>query len=111
MPNTATATAIANVGVEIATPSVSSPGFEEALPDIPSNALNAVLLESNNAPAPTRVDQLVYAETARRGYVLLDITRERTEAQWILVNTVFSANYTASVDRTLTVPANARRFA
>jgi alkaline phosphatase D len=90
---------------------VSSPGFEEALPDIPSTALNAVLVESNTAPAQTRVDQLVYAETARRGYVLLDITPQRTEAQWILVSTVFNTNYTASVDRTLTVQANARRFA
>ena len=106
-----TATAIVNVGVEIATPSVSSPGFEEALPDIPSNALTAVLVESNTVPAQTRVDQLVYAETSRRGFVLLDITPARTEAQWILVNTVFNANYTASVDRTLTVQANARRFA
>jgi alkaline phosphatase D len=105
-----TASALVNVGVEIATPSVSSPGFEEALPDIPATALSAVVLESNTAPAPSRVDQLVYAETARRGFVLLDITRERTQAEWVLVNTVFNTTYTATVDRTLTVAAGARRF-
>ncbi len=105
-----TATGIVNVGVELATPSVSSPGFEEALPDIPSPALSAVIVESNSAPAQTRVDQLVYAETSRRGFVLLDITRERAQAQWILVSNVFNTNYTAVVDRTLTVQAGARRF-
>lgn len=101
---------LANVGVEIATPAVSSPGFEEAVPDIPAQALAAVILESNTAPSSARVDQLVYAETARRGYVLLDISRERIEAQWVLVSTVFSTTYTATVDRSLTVAAGARRF-
>jgi alkaline phosphatase D len=106
-----TATGIVNVGVELATPSVSSPGFEEALPTLPAAALSAVILESNTAPAPTRVDQLVYADTAKRGFVLLDITRERAQAEWVLVNNVFSTTYTASTDRTLTVAAGARRFA
>lgn len=101
---------ITGVGVEVATPSVSSPGFEEALPDIPATVIGPVIVESNTNPAPTRVDQLVYAETARRGFVLLDITRERTQAQWVLVNTVFNQTYTASVDRTLNVAAGARRF-
>lgn len=106
-----TASGLANVGVELATPSVSSPGFEEALPDLPASALAAVAVESNTAPGPARVDQLVYAETGRRGFVLLDITRERVEAQWILVNNVFSRDYTATVDRTLRVAADSRRFA
>jgi alkaline phosphatase D len=104
------ASGLVNVGVEIAAPSVSSPGFEEAIPNIPSQALSSVILESNNNPAPTRADQLVYAETARRGFVLLDITRERAEAQWILVNNLFSETYTANVDRTLRVLAGTRRF-
>jgi alkaline phosphatase D len=102
---------VASVGVELGTPAVSSPGFEEALPDLPAPALSAVVVESNTQPAPTRVDQLVYAETARRGFVLLELTPERATAQWILVNTVFSRDYTATVDRTLTIPAGARRFA
>lgn len=106
-----TASGIANVGVELATPSVSSPGFEEALPDLPAPALSAVIVESNTNPAQTRVDQLVYAETARRGFIVLDITRERAQAEWVLVNNVFSSTYTASTDRTLTVLAGARRFA
>jgi alkaline phosphatase D len=106
-----TATGIANVGVELATPSVSSPGFEEALPDLPAPALSAVIVESNTNAAQTRVDQLVYADTARRGFIVLDITRERAQAQWVLVNNVFSSTYTASTDRTLTVLPGARRFA
>lgn len=106
-----TPTGIANVGVELATPSVSSPGFEEALPDLPAAALSAVVLESNTNPAPARVDQLVYAETARRGFVLLELTRERATAQWVLVSTVFNRDYTATVDRTLSVQAGARRIA
>lgn len=106
-----TASGIANVGVELATPAVSSPGFEEALPDLPASALSAVIVESNTSPAPARVDQLVYADTARRGFVVLDITRERAQAEWVLVNNVFSSTYTATTDRTLTVPVGARRFA
>jgi alkaline phosphatase D len=102
---------LANVGVELATPSVSSPGFEEAIPDIPAPVLSAVVVENNTAPVPARIDQLVYAETARRGFVLLDITPERAQAQWILVDTVFQQNYTATVDRTLTIPVGARRIA
>jgi alkaline phosphatase D len=101
---------IANVGVELATPAVSSPGFEEALTDLPPAALSAVVVESNTEPAPTRVDQLVYAETSRRGFVLLELTRERATAQWILVDTVFRREYTASVGRALTIPAGARRI-
>lgn len=106
-----TATGLANVGVELATPAVSSPGFEEALPDLPAQALSAVVVESNTQPAPARVDQLVYAETARRGFVLLELTAERATAQWILVDTVFSRDYTATVGRTVVVPAGARRIA
>jgi alkaline phosphatase D len=101
---------IANVGVELATPSVTSPGFEEQLVDIPATLMSAVLLESNNAPSTTRFDTLAYAEVSRRGFVLLDLTPERVQAQWVLVNTVFSQTYTATVDRTLEVRAGARRI-
>ena len=54
---------------------------------------------------------MVYADTAKRGFVLLDIARDLAQAEWVLVNNVFSATYTASTDRTLTVIAGARRFA
>jgi alkaline phosphatase D len=51
------------VGVEFATSSVSSPGFEVYLPAVPPAQLGQVF--------PLLIDDLVYADTSRRGYLAL----------------------------------------
>ena len=85
------------VGVEFATSSVSSPGFEEYLP------------QENPAMLAGAFQQLIktlkYCDTARRGYMLLTATATECRADWVYVNTITSRNYTASTDKSLKVLA------
>jgi alkaline phosphatase D len=77
--------------VEFATPSVSSPGFEEYLASIPPDALAAGLLAFASS--------LKYAETAHRGFLTLTVTREVATAEWTFVDTVKSRQYAVLEDR------------
>ena len=83
------------VGVEFATSSVSSPGFEEYLPN-ENPAMLAGALQQLIAP-------LKYCDTARRGYMLLTATATECRADWVYVSTISSRNYTASTDKSLKV--------
>ncbi len=77
------------VGEEFATCSVSSPGLEEYLVTM--------------APAQTAaifrgvIDTLKYAETARRGFLMMAFTAESATGTWHLLDTVKSSAYTARV--------------
>ena len=77
------------VGVEFATASVSSPGFERALPLVGHAVLNDAF--------PRMVPDLRYAETSERGYLVLTLTPQEARGEWIQVSTVLSRNYTAGV--------------
>ena len=87
------------VGVEFATSSVSSPGFEAYLP------------KENPAMLAGAFQQLIktlkYCDTARRGYMLLTATATECRADWVYVNTIASRKYTASTDKSLKVLAGA----
>lgn len=79
----------AAVGVEFATASVSSPGFDANLsiePPVLKNALE------------TLIPDLRYCDTARRGYMIVTATPEACTSQWIYVDTVTSTTYKASAD-------------
>jgi len=90
------------VGVEFATASVSSPGFEAIFP-AEDPAAFARALEA-------LIDPLVYADTSRRGYLLLTATAAECRAEWRYVSTVFSRTYTATVGNTLrTLPGSGHR--
>jgi len=80
------------VGVEFGGSSVSSPGFETIFPDDP-----AVLAGSLTQLIPT----LKYADTSRRGFMLVTATAAECKCEWVFVNTVASRSYTASVGKTL----------
>jgi alkaline phosphatase D len=67
-------------GIEIAGHSVTSPGFEAYTPGIADAARVAAL----RAVSP----QLKWANTADRGYVTVQLTRERVTASWHSVETV-----------------------
>ncbi|MGJ7546320.1 alkaline phosphatase D family protein [Variovorax sp. LT1R16] len=83
------------VGVEFAVPSVSSPGFERALPLIANDLL---------ADAFKRmVDDLRYAETAHRGYAVLTLTSAEARCEYLEVSTVLSRDYTVKTAATLRV--------
>jgi len=91
------------VGVELATPGVSSPGYEETVPVLPPQLASALIRE-----ATQRLDQMVYANTFQRGWMELDITHERIRTEWKMVSTVFSPTYTVSTDQVVEVPRGAK---
>jgi len=83
------------VGVEFATPGISSPGLEEFFPAEPPTAVAAGLEQL--------IGPLVYAETASRGYMLVTATPGECRATWRYVSTVKSPTYTASTGKELRV--------
>jgi alkaline phosphatase D len=90
------------IGVEFATTSVSSPGFETILTSEAPATLAAGLTQL--------IDPLVYCDTSRRGYLLLTATTAECRADWVYVNTVTSRSYTAVTDPALRVlPGAANR--
>lgn len=82
-------------GVEFGTSSVSSPGFERALPLIASNLLADAFRRT--------VDDLRYAETSKRGYAVLTLTTGEARCEYIEVSTVFSRDYSVRLAATLRV--------
>lgn len=73
------------VGVEFATPGVSSPGLE------------AFFTTENPIAVASGLTQLIgplkYADTARRGFMLVTATHSECAAQWVYVSTVKSMGY------------------
>ncbi|MES7344577.1 alkaline phosphatase D family protein [Cutibacterium acnes] len=74
------------VGYEFATPGVSSPGLEEYLAALPPQQIRQIFLGV--------VDDLRYADTARRGFMLVTFTPSEARAQWFLLDTVKQRQYT-----------------
>ena len=70
------------VGVEFATPSVSSGGLETYLKLTPQQA------EEFARDLEVLVDDLAYSNTQDRGYMVASFTPKRAQSQWIYVDTV-----------------------
>jgi len=83
------------VGVEFATSSVSSPGFESYLADQDPALLAGAFTQL--------IGPLQYCDTARRGYMLLTATAAACKAEWTYVSTVASRSYTTVTDKALKV--------
>lgn len=82
-------------GVEFATPSVSSPGFEAVFPNEDPQVF-AASVEALIGP-------LQYADTSRSGYLLITATASECRGEWRFVSTTQSRTFTASTGRTLRV--------
>lgn len=80
-------------GVEFATASVTSPGFERFFPLISSGVLEDAF--------PKMVPDLRWCETSRRGYMMLTLTSSEARADWVMVDTVLSRDYGAEVAMSL----------
>ncbi|WP_189686481.1 alkaline phosphatase D family protein [Pseudorhodoferax aquiterrae] len=90
------------VGVEFATASVSSPGFERALP-----LISSAVLEDGFADM---IPDLRYAELSQRGYVVLTLTPDEARGEWVQVDTVWSRDYQSRTVKTLrTLPGAGNR--
>lgn len=73
------------VGVEFATPGVSSPGLEAFFPFENPLAVAAGLTQI--------IGPLQYADTAQRGFMVVTATHEACTAQWFYVSNVKSTGY------------------
>lgn len=90
------------VGVEFATPSVSSPGLEAFFPNENPVAVAAGLEQI--------IGPLVYANTKDRGFMLVTATPDECRAEWRFVSSVKTASYTAFTGRVLrTLPGAGQR--
>ncbi|HEY7775265.1 MAG TPA: alkaline phosphatase D family protein, partial [Kineobactrum sp.] len=88
-----------HVGVELATPSVSSPGMETYFGTTGEQALQL-------ADALTvLVDDLHYCNLHQRGYLVLTVTAQALEADWRFVDTVTEREYRAVDAHRQMIPA------
>lgn len=85
------------VGVEFATSSVSSPGFEQYMSDIPP-ALFAMAI-----PNLIEAGTLKYANTHERGYMLVTVTADKCQADWVFVSDILKTEHTNSIGKSMSV--------
>ncbi|SDH65138.1 MULTISPECIES: alkaline phosphatase [unclassified Duganella] len=91
------------VGVEFATASVSSPGMEGGYPDRDPDDVAAMMVDL--------IEPLYYAQTSKRGYMIVTASHEQVRCDWRFVDTVFKHEFTAATERSLRVlpgPGNRR---
>jgi alkaline phosphatase D len=96
------------VGVEFAAASVTAPGFESVDLGALASSLDGSALVPRVGPSAIGaglglIDDLNYADTIRRGYLLMTVTADAVKGEYVFVSTVKSLTYTASVGRTITV--------
>ena len=98
--------AAGSVGVEFATSSVTSPGFETYVGFGADTAMQAGFEQA----VTTLVDDLKYLNSAQRGYMLVEFTPAKSSCEWIYVDTITSETYTASVQKKMEVkPGQGKR--
>jgi alkaline phosphatase D len=76
------------VGVEFATPGVTSPGFETYFPNENPAVFAAALTQL--------IGPLQYCDTSRRGYMVITATPAACTAEWVYVSTVSSRTFTTA---------------
>ncbi|MBU2996404.1 alkaline phosphatase D family protein [Cellulophaga baltica] len=86
------------VGIELATSSVSSPGFETYLGENTS----AEIIAGFELALVTLVDNLNYFDASKRGYMMATFKTSEVTSEWIFVDTILSAQYSASIEHTIT---------
>ncbi|MEO6322533.1 MAG: alkaline phosphatase D family protein [Polaromonas sp.] len=96
------------VGVEFAGSSVTSPGLESVGLGGLAASLDGSALVPQLGPAAIGaglglVEDLDYAETTRRGYLLMTVTAASVKGEYVFLDTVKSRTYQASIGKTITV--------
>ena len=90
------------VGVEMAGHSVTSPGAESTIRWRGADALAADLV--------TRNSQLKWCDTARRGYLALELTPKAASGEWRFMSTVRQRGTALAGTKKMTVLAGQKRF-
>jgi alkaline phosphatase D len=81
------------IGVEFATASVSSPGLECAYTEQKPEQVAGMMQDL--------IDPLYFAQTGKRGYMILSLTKKEARCDWRFVDTVMSRAHTAKTERSL----------
>lgn len=89
-------------GIEIAGQSVTSPGFEAYIPGVSDEVRVAALRRSS--------PQLKWANTEDRGYVTVQLTRERVTAHWHNVETIRTRSPALKGTHSMTATRGRRTF-
>lgn len=95
-----------NVGIEFATSSVSSPGFED--PEYLNLPTPQAIAEAE-AGVPQLVKGLRYINMSDRGFMLVTFEAEKVTSEWIFVSTVKEKAYTLLTERGKTMTATPRQ--
>ncbi|MEL6876678.1 MAG: alkaline phosphatase D family protein [Pseudomonadota bacterium] len=90
------------VGVEFGVPGVTSPGLESALPMLPPGAFAKSAASAN--------EQLVWADTSQRGYMLVELTPTRATTEMRFVDTIKSRSTRLAGVKRLTSEAGSQRI-
>jgi alkaline phosphatase D len=89
-------------GVEFATQSVTSPGFETYLPTVPPSAFAGALMQANPG--------LRWCDTARRGYTHLTLTPSQAVAEYRFVAPVTAREAKLAASQRMRVMAGSNRL-
>ena len=94
------------VGYEFAGSSVTSPGFESAGLGGLASALDGTAVAAGvQGTGLGLIDDLNYADTIRRGYLLMTATAAAVTGEFVFVDTIQSKTYVATTGKTVTVNA------
>ncbi|MEN9417789.1 MAG: hypothetical protein RI988_1409 [Pseudomonadota bacterium] len=96
------------VGWEFAGASVTSPGFESVGlgtfgPSLDGSALVPQLGSAAIGAGLGLIDDLAWADTSRRGYLLLSVTAASMKGEFVFVDSVKTKTYASAVGKTITV--------
>lgn len=80
------------VGVELATSSVSSPGFESLL-----GSTNPEIIQGFEQALLTLIDDLNYFNASKRGFMMVTFTEAEVASEWVFVDTILSQSYATEV--------------
>jgi alkaline phosphatase D len=86
-----------NVGVEFATPGVTSPGLEGFL------ELSEQEAQGLESALGVLIDDLQYSNLYDRGLGVVTFTAQRAEVEWIFVDSIDSTNYNLKASRSMTL--------
>lgn len=83
------------VGIELATSGISSPGFETLLGNDPAT------ITGFEQALTVLIDGLNYFDASKRGFLMATFTNTEVTSEWIFVNTILSESYTLETGKTV----------
>ncbi|MEP3051971.1 MAG: alkaline phosphatase D family protein [Erythrobacter sp.] len=92
-----------SAGVEFGVPGVTSPGLESSLSAIPAGDFAAAAVAAN--------EQLVWADTSQRGYMLVELTPQRATTEMRFVDTIRTRSARLAGTKRITCAAGSHALA